>query len=142
MDLPSDLIDRLSEFDAERVEYLLIGGQAVALHGVPRFTKDAGSWLRDSPDNLERVALALKAFGAPPKTMDALRAASELDVVWMGHPPARIDLMKGVPGGDFSRAYATRTVFQISGQPVVCVGKSELIAQKARLGPPPGCIGR
>jgi hypothetical protein len=41
MDLPSDLIDLLSAFADEQVDYLLVGGQAVALHGVPRFTKAA-----------------------------------------------------------------------------------------------------
>lgn len=136
MDLPSDLIDLLSEFADEKVEYLLVGGQAVALHGVPRFTKDADLWLRDSPENLRRAALALTAFGAPPGTIEALRAARGLDVVWMGHPPARIDLMKNIPGGDFNRAYSTRRVFQVSGQPVVCVGKTELIAQKRASGRP------
>jgi hypothetical protein len=34
MDLPSDLIDLLSAFEEEQVDYLLVGGQAVALHGV------------------------------------------------------------------------------------------------------------
>jgi hypothetical protein len=35
MDLPPDLIDLLLAFAEERVDYLLVGGQAVALHGVP-----------------------------------------------------------------------------------------------------------
>ena len=41
MVLPPDLIDLLAEFGATRVEYLVVGGQALALHGRPRFTKDA-----------------------------------------------------------------------------------------------------
>lgn len=41
MSLPPDLIDLLAEFAATGVEYLLVGGQAVAMHGFPRFTKDA-----------------------------------------------------------------------------------------------------
>ena len=36
MELPFDLIDLLAEFAAEQVEYLLVGGQAVALHGHPQ----------------------------------------------------------------------------------------------------------
>ena len=58
MALPSDLIDLLAEFDATSVEYLLVGGQAVALHGAPRFTKDADLWLRDTPANIERATEA------------------------------------------------------------------------------------
>lgn len=48
MQLPSDLIDLLAAFDAHGVEYLLVGGQAVALHGHPRFTRDADLWVRDT----------------------------------------------------------------------------------------------
>ncbi len=53
--LPSDLIDLLVVFADIGVEYLLIGGQALALLGLPRFTKDADIWLRDTPDNLAKV---------------------------------------------------------------------------------------
>ena len=108
MALPSDLIDLLAEFAATGVDYLLVGGQALALHGLPRFTKDADIWLRDCPDNIERAQQALLRFGAPQNVVEALVTAEPLDVVWMGVPPARIDLMKGVPGGDFAKAWQTR----------------------------------
>ena len=41
------------------VEYLLVGGQAVALHGHPRFTKVAELWIRDTPENLRHCHKAL-----------------------------------------------------------------------------------
>lgn len=136
MDLPSDLIDLLSAFAEEKVDYLLVGGQAVALHGVPRFTKDADLWLRDTTENLERAKRALEAFGAPAGTFRALAEARDLDVVWMGHPPARIDLMKQVPGGDFEAAYRARATFEVEGVTVSCVSKADLIAQKRASGRP------
>lgn len=136
MDLPSDLIDLLSAFAEERVDYLLIGGQAVALHGVPRFTKDADLWLRDTVENLERAKRALESFGAPTGTLLALDEARGLDVVWMGHPPARIDLMKQVPGGDFDAAFRTRASFVLEGMTISCVSKADLIAQKRASGRP------
>lgn len=75
MDLPSDLIDLLSAFAEERVEYLLVGGQAVALHGVPRFTK-ADLWLRDTTENLERAKRAKRRREPLPRTYpELLRSA-------------------------------------------------------------------
>lgn len=136
MDLPSDLIDLLAEFDAAGVEYLLVGGLALALHGHPRFTKDADLWLRDDPGNLDRVRRALTRFGAPPETIDAIVPAASLDVVWMGLPPARIDLMKGVPGGDFDRAWATRVELEADGTRVFVVSRAELAALKRACGRP------
>jgi len=136
MALPSDLIDLLTEFAVEGVEYLLVGGQAVALHGVPRFTKDADIWLRDAPENLLKVRRALAAFGAPTETMEALESARELDVVWMGQAPARIDLMKNVPGGDFEAAWTRRMLFRVGDLEVSCVGREDLIALKRASGRP------
>lgn len=140
MALPSDLIDLLVAFDAERVDYLLVGGQAVALHGAPRFTKDADLWLRDTTENIRRAQLALSTFGAPQHVIEALGAADRLDVVWLGSPPARIDLMKGVPGGDFDSAWATRERFTIGTVCVDVVGRTELIRLKRASGRPQDLI--
>jgi hypothetical protein len=134
MALPSDLIDLLAEFADARVEYLLVGGQALALHGRPRFTKDADLWLRDSPVNLECARQALQRFGAPATVIDALESAAPLDVLWMGMPPARIDLMKGVPGGNFDEAWLTRVLHTIAGTPVWVVGREQLIVLKRASG--------
>jgi hypothetical protein len=136
MELPSDLIDLLEEFDAAGVEFLLVGGQALALHGHPRFTKDADLWLRDTPQNLDRARAALGRFGAPEATQRALLRAEGLDVVWMGHPPARIDLMKAVPGGDFDAAWASRDTMSIRGVSVPVVDRVELARLKRASGRP------
>ena len=136
MALPSDLIDLLAEFAATGVEYLLVGGQALALHGHPRFTKDADLWLRDTPDNIGRAQQALLQFGAPRSVVDALLSAEALDVVWMGSPPARIDLMKGVPGGNFAEAWLTRVAHEVAGTLVQVVSREQLIQLKRASGRP------
>jgi len=135
-DLPSDLIDLLAVFADSEVEYLLVGGQALALHGLPRFTMDADLWLRDTADNLSRVESALRTFGAPPAVISALPGAAALDVVWMGMPPTRIDLMKGVPGGDFERAWTTRETRSVRGTVVQLVSRDELVQLKLASGRP------
>lgn len=136
MALPSDLIDLLAEFDADQVEYLLVGGQALAVHGVPRFTKDADLWVRDDPQNLARATAALTRFGAPSSVVQGLRDATGLDVVWMGLPPNRIDLMKAVPGGDFERAWAGRQVVRADDVLVQVIGRDDLVALKRASGRP------
>ncbi len=134
--LPSDLIDLLGEFEKLNVEYLLVGGQAVALHGFPRFTKDADLWLRDTLQNLRAVAEALENFGAPAAVISELASAEPLDVLWMGNPPARIDLMKGVPGGDFECAWESKEVRTVGGVTVYLVGRDELVHLKKASGRP------
>ena len=89
-----------------------------------------GEGLRGAASNIERCQRALREFGAPPNVIDAMETATGLDVVWMGHPPARIDLVKAVPGGDFERAWQTRVSMRIDDVPVLVVGREELIRLK------------
>ena len=136
MALPSDLIDLLTEFARSQVDYLLVGGQALALHGVLRFTKDADVWLRDTEPNLAKAEDALRRFGAPPEVFKALTDAAGLDVVWMGVPPARIDLMKAVPGGDFASAWDSRETRRVGETEVQLIGRQDLILLKSASGRP------
>jgi hypothetical protein len=80
----------LEEFDRDAVEWLLVGGYAVAFHGRPRATKDIDLLLRGGADNLERAARAAARFGAPPNVVAALRVMAPTDVVFMGQPPLRV----------------------------------------------------
>jgi len=81
-----DLIDLLGAFDEESVEYLLVGGQAVALHGAPRFTKDADIWVHDVPDNCARTVRALGKFGAA--RIDVVGAAAAVEPAhYRARPP-------------------------------------------------------
>jgi hypothetical protein len=56
--------DRLLELDAHGVEYVLVGGFAVRLHGATRRTADLDCVPRTSVENYERLASALRELGA------------------------------------------------------------------------------
>ena len=59
-----DFSDLLAEFNAQGVEYLVVGGHALAAHGYVRATKDFDVWVRPSAENALRVLRALAAFGS------------------------------------------------------------------------------
>ena len=65
-----DFRDILSAFNAEGVEYLVVGAYALAAHGHPRATGDIDLWINAQPDNADRVWRALVRFGA---TVDDLK---------------------------------------------------------------------
>jgi len=60
-----DFSGLLREFNANEVEYLVVGPHALAAHGHVRATKDLDVWVRPSAENATRVMQALSAFGAP-----------------------------------------------------------------------------
>ena len=136
MPLHRDFKDILAAFATHGVEYLVVGGYAVGFHGRPRFTKDLDLWIRPSADNLARVKSALVAFGAPNAMVSQLDSAAPEDVLWMGAPPVRVDVVKGVPGGDFESAYRNRIVADWDGTEVSVVSRADLVNLKRASGRP------
>ncbi|HEY4185714.1 MAG TPA: hypothetical protein VGP07_11635 [Polyangia bacterium] len=134
MEIYPDFRDLIGAFAAADVRYLLVGGYAVGFHGRPRFTKDLDLWIEDSEENLLRLAEALVSFGAPGNLADELRRAEPLDVVWMGRPPTRIDLVKAIPGVTFADVYPRRTTFAWHDVFVAVIGRNDLIAAKRASG--------
>ncbi len=136
MMLHPDLRDLLAAFESHRVRYLLVGGYAVAVHAVPRFTKDLDLWIDPTPDNLDAVVAALQEFGAPKNVIAQLHTAPEMDVLWFGAIPNRIDLLKAVPGGDFAAMFARSAIVTIDGVTVPVIAKADLRALKLASGRP------
>lgn len=136
MELHSDFKDILQAFADEQVEYLVIGGYAVGFHARPRFTKDLDLWIAGTPENLRRVKRALIRFGAPDEILDALASAQPGEIVWLGAPPVRVDIMTDAPGGDFDSAYHSRVVTNWGEVAVSVIGKAQLIELKRAAGRP------
>ena len=91
-------------------------------------------WLDDSAENMERVFRALSDFGAPAIAIDHLSAAPPLDVVWIGVPPNRIDLAKGIRGLVFAEAWLRRGSTELEGIQVHIIGRHDLIVAKRECG--------
>jgi hypothetical protein len=82
------LVDLLGALQAESVDYVLFGGQAINLHGIPRFTEDIDLFVRPSPENVERLRRALRRLWNDPE-IDRIRAedlGGEYAVVRYGTP--------------------------------------------------------
>ena len=130
MSLPRDLVEMLAAFGVERVRYLVIGGHAVSLHARPRSTKDLDVLLDAAPDNVAAACRALIAFGVPGDLVAQLRTAGPTDILWLGRPPARVDLLLSAPAIAFDEAYERRVVQRLGGVDMSFIGKADLIANK------------
>ena len=53
----------LKSFNSNNVEYLIVGGIAVTLHGVDRTTKDLDIWVKNTAENLDKIKLAFLELG-------------------------------------------------------------------------------
>ncbi len=136
MPLPLDFKELLEEFVRENVEFVLIGGYAVAFYGRPRATKDIDLLLEGSPENLHRVSLALARFGAPEKVVAAIATMAHDDVVFMGHPPLRVDMLLTISGVGSSAIFEDAVRVQLDGIAMRVISLPHLIANKRAAGRP------
>jgi predicted nucleotidyltransferase len=136
MALHQDFKDLLSVFDEKQVRYLLIGGYAVSFHSRPRYTKDIDLWIAPGADNHHRVYEALSTFGAPGHVLEALQVLRPNEILYMGHPPVRVDLLQSIPGADFGAAFERRVETEWEGVRVSIIGLDDLIAAKRAAGRP------
>ena len=132
--LHPDFADLLRAFADADVRYLVIGGYAVGFHDRPRTTKVLDLLLDDTTENVAHACKALLSFAAPRSVIDTLAGAAADEIVWMGTPPLRVDLLKSAPGVDFEAAYSARQTVLLEGVRVDVIGLEHLIAAKRAAG--------
>lgn len=138
IELPDDFRDLLIEFAEAKVEFVVLGGHAVAYHGHPRATKDMDVLVRAEPTNAERVYRALAAFGAPLSAFEVQAAdfATYDGVLQIGLPPRRIDILNRADGITFDEALAGGEAFELSGKRIPVIGLEALLKNKRAAGRP------
>ena len=108
--LPLDFKEFLRLLNSEQVEYLLVGGYAVGFYGFPRTTGDMDIWLAATVQNAERVVRVLRSFGFSQKSIPAESLLQPNQVLRMGVPPLRIELLTSVSGLAFDDCYPNRNI--------------------------------
>ncbi len=137
MDLHSDFSDLLAEFARFEVRFALLGGYAVGVYAKPRATKDLDLLVSGEGDNLERVACALSAFGAPEGVVADVRTMRSTEIVYLGVPPLRIDILRSADGVETEVVLAHVSIVTLPhGLKVPVISLSHLIENKRASGRP------
>jgi hypothetical protein len=126
----------LSAFSKEKVDYIVVGGYAIAFHGYVRGTGDIDLWIRISNENADRVWKALQTFGAP--LLDLSKEDLKIPgmVFQMGLPPNRIDIINTVEGIQFDEAWPNRQFVEFQELNIPIIGKPELLLNKRAMNRP------
>ena len=101
-----DFQDFISSLNKHNVEYLLVGGYSVILHGYSRTTGDLDIWINKTKENYLRLENAFRTFGMPvfDMTEENFLNNPDLNVFTFGRPPRSIDIMTAVKGIDFDES--------------------------------------
>lgn len=127
------MLNRLKEvfasFQKHDVKYLVLGGVAAVLHGVPRATFDLDILIEANPDNAQRLLNAPTDAGIGTSSLikvDEL-LANEITVF---KDRVRIDVQTFTPGIIFEEAWKNRLTMEYQGQEFFVVSKQDLISAK------------
>lgn len=131
---PNDFKEFFELLNSEKVEYLLVGGYAVGLHGYTRSTGDIDAWVRPSAENASRVAKVLRKFGFSAKSIDERSFAEPGKVFQIGIPPVRIDVLTQVSGLNFDEAYRNRQTEKLGDVPIALISLEDLKTNKRASG--------
>jgi hypothetical protein len=132
--LPQDFKEFLSFLNKHEVEYLLIGGYAVGYHGYPRATADIDVWININPENALRIVAALEEFGFGGSKMKVDLFLQPDQIVRMGLPPIRIEILTTISGVEFPECYQNRVVDTLDGVETNLISLEDLKIDKRASG--------
>ena len=119
--------------NARGVDYLVVGGYALAAHGHPRYTGDIDFWVRPAPDNIARLLTVLGEFGFGSLGLTEGDFATDT-VVQLGQPPRRIDLLTTIDGVAFDACFARCERVELAGVQLNIIGLDDFKINKRAVG--------
>ena len=130
MQIDRDFSEFVESFVAHDVRFLVVGGYALAAHGLPRATGDFDAWVWIDPANAARIVAALDDFGFGSVGLSADDFLRPDFVVQLGFPPLRIDIITGIDGVEFDRAWNRRLTVDAGGIALPVISREDLIDNK------------
>ena len=130
MKLQKDLREFIALLTSHQVEFVVVGGHAVAYHGYPRFTGDMDLFVRPSVENAKRLMTALVAFGFGSVGLTEAVFTKPDQVVQFGRPPNRIDLLTSISAVTFDEAWLDSEQAELDNLAVRILGRHSLLKNK------------
>lgn len=134
--LSPDFLDFIACLNEQRVDFVLVGGYALASHGVIRATGDIDFLYRRTTTMVRRLCAAMADFGAPPEVIDEEALMTPDLVTQFGRPPYRIDLLNAIEGVSFKKVWSGAKTVTVQGQTMRVIGRDDLRTNKLATGRP------
>ena len=130
MNTHPDFEELLRLLEEHRVEYMVVGGYAVAFHGYPRFTKNIDVFFQSDDENVRLLRQALMAFGFREEDLPREAFATPGNVLTLGVVPTRIDLINSIDGVTYEEARRNVVRGAYGEVEVTFIGFEDLIKNK------------
>ena len=133
------MLNRLKEifesFQNHDVKYLVIGGIAAVLYGVPRATFDLDILIEPTLENARRLLSALLDSGLGTASLTKAEEVVSTEIT-VFKDRVRLDVQTKTPGIEFVDAWGRKSVMTYQGQQLFVASLQDLIASKRAAGRP------
>jgi hypothetical protein len=130
MRIQRDLREFIGLLNSESVEYAIVGGWALGFHGRPSYTQDIDILIRPTPLNAARLEIAIQHCGFGSLGLTARDFLTGGQVIQLGHPPNRIDLLTSLTGVSIEEVWESILPGELDGIPVFFIGRGALVKNK------------
>ena len=125
----------IENLEKNKVQYLLIGGFAMAFHGYVRATNDIDLWIKNTPENMRKLKQALIDTGI--SKASAMRETTQLvggfTMFNLLESDFRIDLLhnlKAFRETDFDRCFQNAKMSAYAESNIPVIGAEDLLCEK------------
>ncbi|MDM8557599.1 hypothetical protein [Candidatus Parabeggiatoa sp. HSG14] len=120
--------------NSNKVEYLIVGGYALGIHGYPRYTGDLDIWIKPTTENAEKMVKVFDEFGFSSLGLTQTDFSESNSVIQIGYPPFRIDILTSPDGVNFEECYRNKFVFEYDGIVMHIIGFNDFKKNKEASG--------
>lgn len=126
-----EFIDLLNK---NNVKYLIVGGYAIGYYSRPRYTDDIDIWIECSTENAQKIITVLNQFGFASLNISVEDLIKPEQILQLGLPPQRIDILTSIDGVNFNDAWARHVKDLFDDVPVFIISLEDLIQNKKSSG--------
>ena len=134
MELSQDYREFIELLNKNDVKFIVVGGYAVAQYGYVRYTGDIDFWVKPEKSNAEKVVKTLLEFGFGSIDVTVMDLLKEDEIIQLGYPPQRIDIITGVSGLSFDECWKEITVIEFENLKINFVSLHHLRINKEATG--------
>ena len=128
--LNQDFREFIGLLEKHAVEYLIVGGYAVAFHGFPRYTGGIDFFVAVSESNATRLLAVFEEFGFGNIGIEKVDFQQPDFVVEIGREPRKIQVLTGIDGVTFEECRQHGIAVNYGGRSLKFIGIEELLKNK------------
>lgn len=117
-----------------KVEYVIVGGYALAFHGAPRYTGDMDILVKPDRQNARRILAALEDFGFGGLDLSIEDFEKPDVIVQLGVVPVRVDIITSLTGVTWEQVYSNKVKGNYGDVPAAYIGRAQFVTNKRAVG--------